>query len=174
MAARTLAACAAILFLATACGGKGAGESNTLDRTQSTTTTAAPAGERFGYIRSVSAAGPATTLAFDEAEFLIGNEAQKAAEEDGVIPPGEPVPNDYYIRNPDKATKTYPIANDAQITAKRCSLCRKGQSGELGPFLASFMQGRQTYAQPYRGKYALYWLTIEDGRVVAIDEQYVP
>jgi hypothetical protein len=174
LAARTLAACAATLFLATACGGEGAGEDNTPSPTESATTTAAPAGEHFGYIRSVSAAGPATTLAFDEAEFLTGEEAQQAAEEDGVVEPGEAVPNDYYIRNPDRATKTYPIASDAQITAKRCSLCRKGQPGELGPFLASFMQGRQTYAQPYRGKYASYWLTIEDGRVVAIDEQYVP
>jgi hypothetical protein len=175
LAARTLAACAAILFLAAACGGEGAGEGNTTHPTTPTvTTTAAPAGEHFGYVRSVSAAGPATTLAFDEAEFLTGKEAQQAAEEDGVVEPGEAVPNDYYIRNPDKATKTYPIANDAQITAKRCSLCRKGQPGELGPFLASFMEGRQTYAQPYRGKYVPYWLTIEDGRVVAIDKQYVP
>jgi hypothetical protein len=36
------------------------------------------------------------------------------------------------------------------------------------------MKRRQTYADPYRGKYALYWLTIEDGEVNAIDEQYVP
>ena len=33
---------------------------------------------------------------------------------------------------------------------------------------------RQTYADPYRGKHALYWLTISNGEVVAIDEQYVP
>jgi hypothetical protein len=122
----------------------------------------------------VSSAGPTATLAFDEAEFLTGKEAQKAAEEDGVVPPGEPVPNDYYIRNPDKTTKTFPIANDASITAKRCPLCRHGKPGQLEPFLASFMQGRQTYADPYRGKYSLYWLTVENGRVVAIDEQYVP
>jgi hypothetical protein len=174
LAARALAASAALLLVAAACGGGGAGESNAPEPTRSSTTTAAPGGERFGYIRSVSAAGPATTLAFDEAEFLTGKEAQQAAEEDGAIEPGQPVPNDYYIRNPDRATKTYPIANDARITAKRCSLCRNGKPGELGPFLASFMKGRQTYAQPYRGKNGLYWLTIEDGRVVAVDEQYVP
>jgi hypothetical protein len=174
LTARTLAACAAILLLVSACGGGGSGASNTPESTQSSTTTAAPADEHFGYIRSVSAAGPATTLAFDQAQFLTGKKAQQAAEEDGAVEPGEAVPNDYYIRNPDKATKTYPIANDARITAKRCSLCRHGNPGELGPFLASFMKGRQTYAQPYRGKYALYWLTIENGRVAAIDEQYVP
>jgi len=172
---RTVLAAAALVLVSASCGGGGgAGESNPPEPTQSTTTTAASAGEHFGYIRSVSAAGPATTLAFDEGEFLKGMEAQQAAEEDGVVEPGEAVPNDYYIRNPDKATKTYPIANDARITATRCSLCRNGKPGELGPFLASFMERRQTYAQPYRGRYGLYWLTIEDGRVVAIDEQYVP
>ena len=175
MLVRTVLAAAALVLVSASCGGGGgAGESNTPEPTQSATTTAAPPGEHFGYIRSVSAAGPTTTLAFDEAEFLKGKEAQQAAEEDGVVEPGEAVPNDYYIRNPDKATKTYPIANDARVRATRCSLCRNGKPGELGPFLASFMEGRQTYAQPYRGKYGLYWLTIEDGRVVAIDEQYVP
>jgi hypothetical protein len=172
---RTLAAVALVL-VAASCGGSGSGGAAATEATvttQSTTTAATPA-EQFGYIRSVSTAGPVATLAFDEAEFLTGKEAQKAAEQDGAIPPGEPVPNDYYIRNPDKATKTYPIANDAKITAKRCSLCRNGKPGEIGPFLASFMKGRQTFADPYRGKYSLYWLTIEDGRVVAIDEQYVP
>ena len=139
-----------------------------------TTTTTPPTAERFGYIRSVSTAGPTATLAFDEAQFLTGKEAQKAAVEDGVVEPGEPVPNDYYVRNPDKETKTIPIASDAKITARRCPLCRNGKPGELDPFLASFMKGRQTYAEPYRGKYALYWLTIDEGRVVGIDEQYVP
>jgi len=161
------------------CGG-GGGENAAPEPSQAQASTqsaspppAAPA-EQFGYIRSVSTAGPAATLAFDEARFLTGTEAQKAAEDDGAVEPGEAVPNDYYIRNPDKTTRTLRIANDAKITAKRCSLCRHGRPGELGPFLASFMKGRQTYADPYRGRYALYWLTIEDGQVVAIDEQYVP
>src|SRR5262249_34415603 len=116
----------------------------------------------------------AATLAFDRAEFLTGKAAQRAAEEDGTVEPGEPVPNDYYIRNPNKATQTLRIANDAKITAERCKPCRHGQHGELGPFLAGFMQGRQTYAAPYRGKYSQYWLTIHDGEVVAFDEQYLP
>ena len=36
------------------------------------------------------------------------------------------------------------------------------------------MKTGQTYADPYRGRESQYWLTIEDGAVVAIDEQYVP
>jgi hypothetical protein len=164
------------LVLAVAgCGGGGdAASAPEPPTTQATTTTRSMPTEHFGYIRSVSTAGPAATLAFDEAEFLTGNAAQKAAEADGAVEPGEHVPNDYYIRNPDKTTQTLRIANDAQITAKRCELCRHGRDGQLGPFLASFMQGRQTYADPYRGRYSQYWLTIEDGEVVAIDEQYLP
>jgi len=168
-----------LALVAAGCGGGGDEKASSEPAPPRTSTTPAappapsPAGH-FGYIRSVSTAGPAGTLAFDEAEFLTGQAAQKAAEEDGVVSPGEAVPNDYYIRNADKATRTLRISNDAKITATRCPLCRHGRPGELGPFLASFMKGRQTYADPYRGRYALYWLTIEDGQVVAIDEQYVP
>ncbi len=155
-------------------GGKDERAAPATTQTPTSTQAAPSSAEHFGYIRSVSTAGPAATLAFDEAEFLTGKAAQKAAEEDGAVEPGEPVPNDYYVRNSDKTTQTLRLANDAKITAKRCKLCRHGRPGELGPFLASFMQGRQTYADPYRGKYSQYWLTIRDGEVVAIDEQYVP
>lgn len=168
-----------LALVAASCGG--GGDENAAPEPTPTQTSTEPApppapssAEHFGYIRSLSTAGPAARLAFDEAEFLTGDAAQKAAEEDGVVAPGEAVPNDYYIRNADKTTRTLRIASDAKITANRCSLCRHGRPGELGPFLASFMEGRQTFADPYRGSYSSYWLTIEDGEVVSIDEQYVP
>jgi hypothetical protein len=166
-----------LALVAAGCGGGGADKAApepTQTSTQPAPTPGPSPAEHFGYIRSVSTAGPAATLAFDEAEFLTGDAAQKAAEEDGVVAPGETVPNDYYIRNRDQTTQTLRIANDAKITAKRCPLCRHGRDGQLDPFLASFMKGRQTFADPYRGKYSLYWLTIKDGEVAAIDEQYVP
>jgi hypothetical protein len=171
---RRLAILATAVLVLAGCGSDEESSAGGTSGTSGTTTNAQPGGEQFGYIRSVSTAGPAATLAFDEAEFLTGDEAQRAAEEDGAVPPGEPVPNDYYIRNPDKTTQTLPIATDAKITARRCSLCRKGQPGNLEDFLASFMKTGQTYADPYRGAESQYWLTIEDGTVVAIDEQYVP
>ena len=166
-----------LALVAAGCGGGGeekAAPEPTQTSTQPAPTPGPSPADHFGYIRSVSTAGPAATLAFDEAEFLTGDAAQKAAEQDGVVAPGEKVPNDYYIRNRDQTTQTLRIANDAKITAKRCPLCCHGRDGQLGPFLASFMKGRQTFADPYRGKYSLYWLTIRDGEVAAIDEQYVP
>lgn len=162
--------------MAAGCGG-GGDENAAPPPAQTRTSTQSalpPPAKHFGYIRSVSTAGSAATLVFDEAQFLTGKQAQKAAEEDGAVPPGEAVPNDYYIRNPDKTTQTLRIANDAEVTAKRCNLCRHGKPGELEPFLASFAKQGQTYADPYRGKDSLYWLTIRNNEVVAIDEQYVP
>ena len=175
MAARVLLL--SLALVAAGCGGGGE-EKAAPEPTQTSIQPAPPPGpspaEHFGYIRSVSTAGPAATLTFDEAQFLTGDAAQKAAEKDGAVAPGETVANDYYIRNRDQTTQTLRIANDAKVTAKRCPLCRHGRDGQLGPFLASFMKGRQTFADPYRGKYSLYWLTIRDGEVAAIDEQYVP
>ena len=166
-----------LALVAAGCGGGGeekAAPEPTQTSTQPAPTPGPSPADHFGYIRSVSTAGPAATLAFDEAKFLTGDAAQKAAEADGAVAPGETVPNDYYIRNRDQTTQTLRIANDAKITAKRCPLCRHGRDGQLDPFLASFMQGAQTFADPYRGKYSLYWLTIRDGEVAVIDEQYVP
>ena len=174
---RRLAILATAVLVLAGCGsdsGDGTPEASGTTTQSSTTTQKQAAGEQFGYIRSVSTAGPAATLAFDEAEFLTGDEAQRAAVEDGALPPGEAVPNDYYIRNPDKSTRTLLVATDAEITARRCGLCRHGQPGNVDDFLGSFMKKGQTYADPYRGAESLYWLTIEDGTVVAIDEQYVP
>ena len=168
MARVALLAC--LLLVVAGCGGYG---DDSPDASATTTPKPQPA-ERFGYIRSVSRAGPTATLAFDGAEFLTGEEAQRVAEDDGKVAAGDPLPNDYYARNPDKSTETLRVAADAEITARRCSLCRKGQPGNVEDFLASFMKTGQTYADPYRGAKSQYWLTIEDGTVVAIDEQYVP
>jgi hypothetical protein len=174
---RRLAILATAGLVDAGCGrdsGDGTPEASVTTTQSSTTMPKRAAGEQFGYIRRVSTAGRSATLAFDEAEFLTGDEAQHAAVEDGALSPGEPVSNDYYIRNPDKSTRTLPIATDAEITARRCPLCRNGQPGNVDDFLGSFMNKGQTYADPYRGAESLYWLTIEDGTVVAIDEQYVP
>ena len=52
---------------------------------------------------------------FDRAEFLTGAAAQRAAEADGVVEPGEPVPNDYYIRDPDMGIEQLFVDPNARI-----------------------------------------------------------
>lgn len=129
----------------------------------------------YGYIRSVEPSASPVTIRFDEAEFLTGEEANRAAVEDGVIAPGEPVPNDYYVRNPDEQARVLELGPDATVTAVRCpTSCTQGTPGDLDDFLASFEESSPSLAADYRGASSQYWLTIEDGVVVAIDEQYIP
>ena len=129
----------------------------------------------FGFIPQVDAT--ARTISFDRAEWLMGAEANRAAEADGVVPPGEGVPNDYYIRNPDKQTQVLAVEPDASIQGAipvthlggnrpECDSCT---SYPVSPddFFAAWT-GR---GQGANGK---YWVTISDGRVVAIEEQYTP
>ena len=131
--------------------------------------------EQFGFIRDVDTRANPETLVFDQAEWLTGEAAQKAARADGVISAGQPVPNDYYMRNRTRDERVLKIAPDAEVTANRCPVCRDGQPGKLQDFLDSFRgRGGRTYSDPYRGSASQYWLTIKDGLVTAIDEQYRP
>jgi hypothetical protein len=169
MASRALAACV-VIVLAACGGGDNAPEAGPTPYGGAAIQTA----EQFGFIRSVDTSTEPATLEFDEAEWLTGEAAQKAAVEDGQLEPGQPVANDYYIRNTDKATRVLEVGPDTAVTATRCQLCRGGKPGNVADFLASFSRKGQTYNDDYRGAESQYWLTIEDGRVLAIDEQYRP
>ncbi len=133
-------------------------------------------GRHFGYVRSVDTDASPATIDVDVAEFLSGEEANAAAVEDGVIPPGEPVPNDYYIRNEDKDLVTVAVADDVAVTHIQCpDSCTEGVPGQFDAFAASFdAPSDGSLAAEYRGAQSQYWITVEGGEVVAIDEQYVP
>jgi hypothetical protein len=128
----------------------------------------------FGFI---TAANPhARTIDFDAAEWLTGQEAAAAAVADGMLRPGEPVPNDYYIRNPDKEAVELDVATDASIqgaapvTALRSRPpCESCQSFEVG--VDEFFAAWESGLRPARSS---YWVTTKDGEVVAIEEQYRP
>lgn len=128
-------------------------------------------GRYFGYIRSATEDPP--TISFDVAETFSGEAANRAAAEDGVIPQGGSVPNDHYERNPDERTRTLAVSRDAWTPKGPC--CRHQTRAELGEFLAAFSGSRRTnLSSDYRGAHSQYWVTIRDGVVVRIDEQYFP
>lgn len=136
---------------------------------------AAAAGQlsQYGHIRALSRTGARFTLRFDPAFWLGGVTANRAAEEDGAIAPGEGVPNDYYIRDESRKPLTYRVPANARVTV----LDRK-----LRPFsisvaqLAAVVAGRNPTGRPlYDRTRALgYWILVELDRVVAIDQQYQP
>ena len=103
-----------------------------------------------------------STIEFDEAQFLRGEAAQKAAEQDGEVAPGEPVSNDYYIRDLDRRTTTLRVATGVQVTVVRCpTSCRQGIPGRFSALRTG-------------GDHPPYWVTTKGGVVTRIDQQYVP
>ncbi len=130
----------------------------------------------FGYIHSVDPPSSPPTISFDRAQFLTGPAANEAAVEDGRIATSDTVPNDYYIRNESEDVEKLPIATAVRVTAVRCpTSCREGVAGDFDALAASFSQpGRRSLNDDYRGAQSQYWITVEDGVVVRIDEQYLP
>jgi hypothetical protein len=143
-------------------------------------------GRYFGYVRAVDAKAEPPTISFDVAQFFYGADVQRAAEEDGAVRPGEPVSNDHYERNSDTRPQNLTVANDAQATAAQPvtrltvprevrARCRPGCAGgiplSLPDFFGSF---EQKPAQRYSAAGDPVWVTIRNGLVVRIDEQYFP
>jgi hypothetical protein len=133
-------------------------------------------GRHFAYIQNIDTSSPPATLTIDTAEFLSGEEANRAAAEDGVIEEGESVENDYYVRNPDETTTGLPITSDVSVTHIHCNGgCRENLPGEFEDLAASFADPEpKSLADEYRGSASQYWVTVQDGEVVAIDELYLP
>ena len=118
-----------------------------------------PDAERlFGYLTEV---GDGDVLV-DFAEWLTGAEANLAAAEDGVIAtPEEGVPNDYYIRNPERTQVAFAIADGtAYVPTPILGDRPPGATRDLGDW-------RALLDTPM-------WFYVLDGQVIRIEEQYVP
>lgn len=129
-------------------------------------------GRQFGYIRSVNIGR--RTLGIDLAEFLTGDAADKAAADAGEIEAGEEVPNDYFIDNGQEEYVTIPLARN--VTVRVVGDPPELVDGELGPFAEAFAE-RPDEIDPdsrYRGVTSQYWVTVRNGQVTAIEEQYLP
>jgi hypothetical protein len=118
-------------------------------------------GRHFGYI--ARATDQPATVQFDLAYFLTGEEANAAAAEDGVIAPGESIENDYYIVNDNPQLRTLPVA--AEVTVDIL-----GTSGDPST------RERVSYTQFLlrTAPDVDYWVTVEGGQVVGIEQQFRP
>jgi len=126
-------------------------------------------GRHFGYIRSIDV--ESETLVFDLAYFLSGDEANQAAGEHGDE---TPVPNDYYIVNDNPRLRTLAVATDVEIRVIDWGHCCDLVQGEIQPFVEAFQTEHHAWNAMYQGGESQYWLTVEGGVVVQIEEQYLP
>ena len=69
----------------------------------------------FGHISSLRREDGRWVMRFDPALSLSGETANVAAAEDGVVQPGEPVPNDSYVVDESDRLYTYVVADDAEV-----------------------------------------------------------
>ena len=137
--------------------------------------TSSPVTREFGFIRSADPA--ARTIAFDPAEWLTGPAAASAAAEDGKIEPGQPVPNDYYIRNPDTATRTLKVIPTTKITGA-APATRLNKAGPPCDNCVRYELSVDRFFQVLEGQelgQALkVWITSHGTVATKIEEQYTP
>lgn len=130
---------------------------------------------QYGYVRSLVRSGGAYRLRFDPALWLSGETANRAAAEDGVIGPGEPVPNDYYIRNESRRPLSYTVPRSARVTVVTNSAAGGLRSTRIAMSeLAAIVKGRNPNRRKLYGRDLGYWVRVAGDRATALDQQYQP
>lgn len=136
--------------------------------------------ERFAFIVSVDF--DARTVTADFADLLTGEEAVRAAREDGVIGPDAFLDNDYYIRNPEPqawvlALTEVPVIM-LQASAEEGGPTVNPRSVDLGTWADLIANAESAHTlvgwRWFGDQRPAYWLTLDDGIVVQVSEQYLP
>jgi hypothetical protein len=129
-------------------------------------------GTYFGFLESIDVGSGVSE--FDLACFYTGDEAneQAAARGDEV-----PVPNDVYIVNDNPSTRDVPVDPSVELLLIDWNACCETSPGaELDAFASAL--GDQDFVEidgfRYAGGLSPYWITIQDGRIVGIEEQFLP
>ena len=127
----------------------------------------------YGHIKSLTRKGARFELRFDPAFWLGGVTATRAAVEDKVIPPGDTVPNDYYIREESHRLLIYLVPANAGATV----LTRGPRSTRIAVSeLAQIVKGKNPRHRALydRGNHLGYWIGIAVDTVRSLDQQYQP
>ena len=130
-------------------------------------------GRHFGFIETVDA--PGGSITFDLAYFFTGDEANEVAAERGDETPD---PNDYYVVNDNPRLRDLALAPDVTISVfdwNRC--CDEQVVVDITTFADVMAQpdgSVEMDGQLYYGVLSPYWVTVEDGVVTEIEEQYLP
>ena len=109
------------------------------------------------------------TVEFDLIQWLTGEAAREAYTADHPDDPGYP-PNDFYIVNDNPRLRVLPVAGDVTVTVLEHGFEPMDIAfEELPAFLADNLvpDGASLWHNPF-------WLTVSDGTITAIEEQYTP
>jgi hypothetical protein len=122
----------------------------------------------FGRIRRIEPGpdGEGYVLGLDTAQFLEGQAAQDACAASGL---GDCAPDGYFIVDPDHALQTFRVDPSARVTTVWNPCCQP-TAGSLTDLVASAGSNRN----PYQLRSTYYWVTVRDGVVVKLAQQYLP
>ena len=185
-----MAAAAGLVLSGTAgCGGssksaepaKTGGASTAVTSAAAPTTPAAPApssspvladGRNAVYLTGLNAGG--RTVSFDLIEFLTGDAATARWKKEHPENPDGP-DNDYMVVNNNKKLRTLPVAADATclvLATLGSTDTKKIGFAALPAFLKQ--QHKGIALTPPQIAALPFWLTVKDGSVVKIEEQFLP
>jgi hypothetical protein len=115
------------------------------------------------------------SLRFDLAILLTGDEANRYAADHGME---VPVPNDNIIVNENPKLRLMPLADDVEIDVIAygdCGpACGPNETLTVDEFANLIALDEPLADGVHVGRSAPYWLTIRDGTIVKIEEQYQP
>jgi len=106
------------------------------------------------------------SVEFDLIQFLTGDAAVSAYHKDYPDQRGGP-PNNYYIINDNPKLRRLPVADDVAVTVLDWTAGLQQKTVAFADLPARGIPGNATTANPF-------WLTVVDGTVIAIEEQYLP
>lgn len=123
-------------------------------------------GRHVGYVKAISTS--TRTLTVDVAQWLEGTEAERAWRADGHT---EELPYSFYVRNKNPRLRTLPFAPGVSVTVNTLAAEETGSSSKdvtvsVAKFASYFGTSHVTSAP--------FHLTLEDGVVVSVREQYLP
>lgn len=133
--------------------------------------------DKIGYIRNVYANNNIKYIEIDYIQWLQGDEALQAMYEDGECTGMKDdcfVTNDYYIRNPDTKTTTLKLSQKTSFIMQTYKMLERGDMTVNEKISYSNFASIFTNSEESSAKFAPYHLTIKNGIVTEVLEQYVP
>lgn len=121
------------------------------------------------FVRAISNNGDVWTLQVDYVQFLMGGEAADAATAHGAE---SPPPNGYYVVNDNPKLRVFPIQAGIGVVVVTNS---DGTSEPSGRAL-TLSQWAAEMTGPHAAVFSstIYWVTVTNGTVTAINAQYTP
>jgi hypothetical protein len=130
-------------------------------------------GRHFGYVTSVDV--EERTIVFDLAIWLSGDEADRAYQ-DATGETG-PVPNDYYVVNDNPKLRTLTLAPDVRVRLLDWNdCCGTFFDADLDVWARAVVRNRHidVNGREYSNNSRQVWITVQDGVVTLVEEQYTP